>query len=102
MSSDKASLSIVLLNKEYRISCKDSERAALLESADFLNERMEALKNVHRVAPPERLALLVALNLSNEFLNRRPSESDDPALLKRIQSLCERVDQAIDEASEQV
>ena len=98
MSSDKAQVAVVLLNKEYRIFCSEDERSAVMDSADFLNARMIELQETHKVARPERLALMVALNLSNELLRRngKLNGGANPGLIERIRALRMRVDDVLD------
>jgi cell division protein ZapA len=98
--SDKSSLKIVLLNKEYQIACQEHERNHLLECATFLNARMEEMQDVHKTARPERLALMVALNLSNEVLLSRSSKLgavNVQSLLERMRGLSDNVDWALEE-----
>jgi cell division protein ZapA len=92
MSADKSSVPIMLLNKEYRIACPENERASLIECANFLNARMLELQRTRKVARFEQLTLMVALNLSNEILNRSDVKSDDQALVERIRALSRQVD----------
>ena len=93
MNADKSSVPIVLLNKEYRVSCPESERGTLMECANFLNARMLELQRTRKVARLEQLTLMVALNLSNEILNSSSNvKSDDQALVDRIRALSRRVD----------
>lgn len=102
MSVDKSSVPIILLNKEYRVSCPESERASLMECANFLNARMLELQRTRKVARFEQLTLMVALNLSNEILNKSSKSEkseDQTALVERIRALNKRVDHLLTEES---
>jgi cell division protein ZapA len=97
VSAEKTQVAVVLLNKEYRIFCGEDERSAVMDSADFLNARMLELQDLHKVARPERLALMVALNLSNELLRRNgKSNGTGQDLVERIRALRMTVDDALD------
>ena len=66
MSEDREVLSVRILDKEYRISCRPEERESLLAAARELNERMQEMRGNARILGTERMALMTALNLIHE------------------------------------
>ena len=66
MSEDREVLSVRILDKEYRISCRPEERESLLAAARELNERMQEMRGSARILGTERMALMTALNLIHE------------------------------------
>lgn len=97
--SDKG-ISIQLLGKKFEISCAAGEEAQLKSAATLLEERLEEMQHKTKIHQIERLALLVALNLSNELLlekqkNIEYSESMD----SRIRLLQATIEQALIEKS---
>jgi cell division protein ZapA len=69
------------------------ERAALLDSAEFLNTEMKKIRDSGKVIGLDRIAVMAALNMANELLRLRARESapGDEATA-RVRSLRERVE----------
>ena len=68
MSKDN-SLSINIMDKDYRVACPPEEQASLRASAEFLNEKLNEIRNRGSVIGTERIAIMAALNLAHELLN---------------------------------
>ncbi len=67
-SREPARVSVRILEKEYAMVCPYEERSALLDSAEFLNARMREVRDSGKVVGLDRIAVMVALNLANEYL----------------------------------
>ena len=59
---------VSILDKDYLVSCEGSEVAALKQSAQFLDQKMREMKENSNVFGLDRLAVMAALNLTNELL----------------------------------
>jgi cell division protein ZapA len=86
------SLTINILDKEYRVACPEAEKDSLLASAQVLNQRLKEIKSKGAVLGTERIAIMAALNLSHEMLNGRAIETEHSELNERIDSLSEKID----------
>jgi cell division protein ZapA len=86
------SLTINILDKEYRVACPEEEKESLLASASVLNKRLRDIKNNGAVLGTERIAIMAALNLSHEMLNGKAIEQQHTELNNRIDSLSEKID----------
>jgi cell division protein ZapA len=86
------SLTINILDKEYRVACPEAEKESLLASAQVLNQRLKEIKGKGAVLGTERIAIMAALNLSHEMLNGRAIETEHSELNERIDSLSEKID----------
>ncbi|HEV7714800.1 MAG TPA: cell division protein ZapA [Steroidobacteraceae bacterium] len=89
-------MSVRILEKEYAMVCPYEERSALLDSAEFLNARMREVRDSGKVVGIDRIAVMVALNLANEFLklkNREAKLESDAS--GRVRSLRERVESTL-------
>jgi cell division protein ZapA len=80
-------LDVHVLGREYKVACRERERADLLQAVSFLDQRMREIRDTGKVAGVERIAVMAALNIANELLRARNVASATPA------------DVAIDEAS---
>lgn len=86
------SLTIKVLEKEYRVACPADERESLTASANMLNERLMQIKSKGAVISTERIAVMAALNMSHEILNGQTLVGEHAELNERIDSLSERID----------
>lgn len=102
-------LDVNLLGRDYKVACKEDERAELMEAVSFLDERMREIREASRNAGADRIAVMAALNIANDFLKLRnapPPSSPPPAATedanvdaatarRRIQSMQAAIDQAL-------
>jgi cell division protein ZapA len=102
-------LDIHLLGRDYKVACKEHERADLLDAVAFLDERMREIRQGGRTAGVDRIAVMAALNIANELLRERRSPTAPPAAAatssgpdvdaadarRRIQSMDAAIDQVL-------
>ena len=67
--NNQESLTIKILEKEYRGACPAEEKETLIASANMLNEKLNEIKDIGSVIGTERIAVMAALNMSHELLN---------------------------------
>ena len=91
------SLTIKVLEKEYRVACPPEEKESLLASATILNEKLMQIKSKGSVISTERIAVMAALNMSHEILNGKDLVGEHADLNDRIDSLSERIDNTMRE-----
>jgi len=66
-------LDIKIMGREYKVACKEGERAELLDAVAFLDTRMHEIKEGGKITGADRIAVMAALNLANELLRERRS-----------------------------
>ncbi len=94
-------MSVRILEKEYFVACPYEERAALLDSAEFLNARMREIRDSGKVVGLDRIAVMVALNLANELLRVRERDGKaDGELTGRVRSMRERVESTLEKTQQ--
>ena len=91
------SLSIIILDKEYRIACPPGEQESLQASANELNRKLTEIKTKGAVIGTERIAIMAALNLCHEMLTGRAVQADHAELNTRIDSLSDKIDSSMRE-----
>ena len=74
MSKNRQGVSITLLDKEYIVGCSEDERSELIASANYLNTKMIEQRDTGKVVGSEKIAVMAALNVTNEYL-RMSSQS---------------------------
>jgi cell division protein ZapA len=93
---DQARVSVRIMDKEYVVACPYDERSALLDAAEFLNDRMREIRDGGKVVGLDRIAVMAALNLAHEFLKGRDRESRvDSGAGHRVRAMRERVESAL-------
>ena len=96
MSKGAKTLSVNILDKEYRVACQPGEEEALLASAMELDERMRAIRQSGKIIGTERIAVMVALNMAHELLHMSREDSEGGASLeRRMRSLQDKVEVAL-------
>ena len=98
-------LDINLLGRDYKVACRENERAELMEAVAYLDAQMREIRGSGKIAGVDRIAVMAALNITNELLRQRKaapprgadaSESADGAgARRRIQSMQAAIDQAL-------
>lgn len=67
---NKASpISISILDKDYKVACPTGEQPALLASAKYLDSKMREVRDSGNLIGAERVAVITALNITNDLLN---------------------------------
>lgn len=93
---DQARVSVRIMEKEYVVACPYDERSALLDAAEFLNNRMREIRDSGKVVGLDRIAVMAALNLAHEFLKLRDRETRfDGGVGQKVRALRERVEGAL-------
>ena len=94
---------VSILGRDYKVACKEDERAELMQAVALLDARMREIRDAGKVAAVDRIAVMAALNLANELLRSRapsPSEPaaapiDDTRARRRIQTMQSAIDQVM-------
>lgn len=86
------SLDIMLLGKEYRVSCTSENKAGLLEAVAFVDGKLRELAEKTN-SSGEKLAVMTALNIAHEFLQQQRGNGFDlPSAKRRIGLMQARLD----------
>jgi cell division protein ZapA len=96
VSSERLPVTVNILYKEYRISCLPEERESLLQAAAFLDGQMREIRQSGRIIGTERVAVMAALNITNDLLTIQQSKEDGSQnISRRIKSLQEKIEIAL-------
>jgi cell division protein ZapA len=68
MSNDSNAVKIMILDKEYLVSCPDDEKEALDASVRHLTEKMSEIRSSGKVVGIDRIAVMAGLNLAHEAI----------------------------------
>jgi len=95
MSADSKGMQVSIMGREFRVACEPDEQKALLEAVDYLNRKMQEIKDQGKVTGVDRLAIMAALNISHEFLTIRFGNFDVSEFKRRMASIETTLDQAL-------
>ena len=98
MADDITTISVTILDKDYQVSCPVDEVDALTASARYLDRQMAEIRESGKVLGSDRIAVMAALNIANEFLNNRESlevtkDLLDNSLIDLTERLCQALEQ---------
>ena len=101
-------LDIQILGRDYKVACKEHERADLLAAVGFLDKRMREIRDGGKISGADRIAVMAALNLANELLRERRAPAtattgarsssagvDGPDARRRIMAMQAAIDQTM-------
>lgn len=88
------SMAVTIMEREYRVACPEGAEQDLARSAEFLNKKMKEIRATGKVYDVERVAVMAALNLTNELLNQGNSPQVNG---QAIESMIAKIDQALAE-----
>ncbi len=81
-------LDVAVLGRDYKVSCKESERSELLDVVAYLDRLMHEIRDAGKVASTERIAVMAALNIAHDLqrarVELRAVSKPDPALRPAI------------------
>jgi cell division protein ZapA len=105
MDDNAITLDVTILGRPYRVACKESERAELLQAVQFLDRRMREIRDSSKVAGAERIAVMAALNIAHELqraktgvvTNGSGSGFDTAGIERRISAMQSAIDRAMAE-----
>lgn len=98
---ENCTLTIQILDKSFQVSCPVEERAALAESARYLDEKMRGIRSSGSIIGMERIAVMAALNIANDLLKLRTRGQGAQAEVgQRLKIMRERVESALEKGQQ--
>lgn len=88
-------VAVRILDREYRVMCRPDERRTLMDAALHLDSQMREIRDSGKLNSMEKIAVMCALNLSDELLKLRQQHMDRSREVdQRILDLARRLDDA--------
>lgn len=88
-------LDVTIMGREFRVACAPSEQEQLLTAVEYLDNKMREIRDAGKVIGVERIAIMAALNITNEFLNTRVGGFDVGDFKRRMNSMQKQIDAAM-------
>jgi cell division protein ZapA len=95
MAESSVPVTIRILDRDYQVACREDEKDDLVAAADIVDERMKEVRNRGTVIGTDRVAVMAALNMAYELLERRELESAGNRVRDRMSELETRVGQVL-------
>jgi cell division protein ZapA len=101
-------LDVSILGREFKVACREDERAELTEAVAHLDRRMREIRDAGKVSGTDRIAVMAALNITHELLRARRGAAsatggpvvgetpiDAESVRRRIHAMQSVIDQAM-------
>ena len=97
MNKKPHTVSLTIMGKEYRIACDPEEEEDLIHSAHQLDVQMRKMRDSGKIAGPDRIAVMAALNLAHEL---RMMKNQNALLNQRLSECLTKMSHKIENALE--
>jgi cell division protein ZapA len=67
-------LTLSIMGRDYRVACAPDEKSQLLACAQYLDQRMTAIRDGGRVLGADNVAVLAALQIAQEMFSARNAD----------------------------
>lgn len=102
MSND--TVIVKILDKDYQVACPAGQQEALADSANYLDQQMRNIRANGKVIGLERIAVMAALNITNQLLQgdgaEISSKSSGKAPEKQLKNLNDKLEDALQRFSQ--
>jgi cell division protein ZapA len=85
VSEESIPVTVQILDKDYRIACAPGEEQSLMDCARMLDKRMREVRQNGRVIGADRIAVMAALNLIYDLMQKSAGAAADRDRLARLQ-----------------
>ncbi len=93
-------VNISILGRDFSVACPPEEQESLLEAASYLDTNMKDIQKTGKIIGTERVAIMAALNISNDLLKLQKATKGQEHVQEKLNSLQERIDSALKEAED--
>jgi cell division protein ZapA len=90
-----------ILEKDYVIACPEEERETLIASAQYLNQRVQQVRDGGKIVSTERIVVVSALNIIHEYLQyKQRQENEIQTFDEQIALMQEKIEVALSDIKE--
>lgn len=100
MKDETVPVTVLIMEKEYRIACAPNHKDSLVNSATLLNDKMQEIRSSGKVIGSDRIAVMAALNLAHDLLEQQQQTTDNTLLEKQLRKIREKVDTVVNETKQ--
>jgi len=97
MSEPFHTITVKLLDRDFKVKCPPDRITDLQESAAYLDTKMKEVANSGKILSLDRIAAIAALNITHELsLEKKQKSQCIETINDRISSLQGKIEQALD------
>ena len=90
------SIDVTILGRRFSVACNEKEKDELLRTVEFVDLRMQRIRDNGKVIGVERIAIMTALNIAHELLTTKLEGDLDIGSLKgRIVEATEAIERSL-------
>ena len=90
----KETTTVKILGESYKIACSQEESEDVKRAALFLDKKLNEVKEASRL-DEKRVAIITALNISNEYLKNLSNVSQDENINETLDELTNKIQNQI-------
>tara|TARA_Y100000768_G_scaffold379899_1_gene356251 strand:- start:65 stop:367 length:303 start_codon:yes stop_codon:yes gene_type:complete len=94
----KETTTVKILGESYKIACPPEESEEVKKAALFLDKKLNEVKEASRL-DEKRVAIITALNISNEYLKNLSNVSQDENFNETLDELTNKIQNQIESLS---
>ena len=94
----KETTTVKILGESYKIACSQEESEDVKSAALFLDKKLNEVKEASRL-DEKRVAIITALNISNEYLKNLSNVSQDENINETLDELTNKIQNQIESLS---
>ena len=102
-TGSSVTLDVTIVGREFKVACKESERAELSEAVAYLDRQMREIRDRGKISGIERIAVMAALNIAHDLLRERRgvrttsagNSIDGESARRRIQAMQTAIEQTL-------
>ncbi len=89
-------ITVTIMAREFIVACPEGEEKSLLDSVQYLNQKIDLIESQGSVVGIDRIIIMAALNITNELINQSPSEGLDLSQFRhKISSIEHQIDEVL-------
>lgn len=81
--SEIRQLDVTIMGREFRVGCPAEEEETLMQAVELLDRKMHEIRGSGKVVGIEKIAIMAALNLANDYLHAGVTGGLDLASVQR-------------------
>lgn len=98
MAAGVKQIDFKVMGREFRVACPENEERELKEAVAYVDRRMAEIRDKSKVIGIERIAIMTALAIANDYLHAKvPGEYDVTDFRRRITSMQAGIEAAMAE-----
>lgn len=89
-------VTLSILGREYRLACAPEEKPTLLNCAQYVDGKMQAIRDAGKVMGADRIAVMAALQITHELFSAKDGAGIEVGeLRRRLRELLATCDEAL-------